>query len=236
MTPSGVRAPAATPPLGAVPTPPALASRLVGGVPPGAAALDPACGDGVLLAALLEADLAAGRDPLEALGRLHGIELDPARAAAARARLERLATGLPHLRAPAASSSPGHPGTCGPDTPARPLHAAEADPSPAGRPPSGAATGGRAHASRAVRVECRDALSCPWPAATWVVANPPWGALSGRPSRRLSAADRRRLARAGPGGWPSLQGPFLERIARHVAEHGTGARLVLPAALLESPR
>ena len=161
-------------------TPPDLARRLV--EPLGAATplLDPACGDGALLAAGFEAALGAGQGLRAALERLEGIERRPGLARAARDRLRALA----------------------------PV---------AGEP----------------RVRTADALAIPWPSATWVVANPPFGSLSGRASRGIAPSERRRFAdRSGPGGWPSLHGAFLLRIARHVARERTGARVIAPAAVL----
>jgi hypothetical protein len=89
----------------------------------------------------------------------------------------------------------------------------------------------------AAEVSCADALdpATTWAPGTWIVANPPWVSYSGREgvarSRPARTAFRQRWASAA--GWPTLQGAFLERIAAHVAEHGTGARVLVPAALLE---
>jgi hypothetical protein len=89
------------------------------------------------------------------------------------------------------------------------------------------------------QIVCADAL-CPatdWPAGTWIAANPPWVSFSGREAERRSKREqdafRQRWASAG--GWPTLQGAFLERIARHVAAEGTGARVLVPAALTALP-
>lgn len=85
------------------------------------------------------------------------------------------------------------------------------------------------------RVRCADALDpdVPWPAGTAVLANPPWVSFSGRraaPTPGVAA----RFAGVG-GGWPSLQGAFLARIARHVGRERTGARVLLPASVLDLP-
>lgn len=78
------------------------------------------------------------------------------------------------------------------------------------------------------RIRCVDALACRWPGASHVVANPPWVSFSGRGA----AADRRPSDRSPAGrGWPSLHGAFVERIAVHVAEHGTSAAVLLPASV-----
>jgi hypothetical protein len=143
--------------------------------------LDPACGDGELLLAALEA---AGGDPDFARRGLFGIELRPDLADRARERLRR-AAGLP-------------PGT-----------------------------------ELERHVVAADALApaASWPAGTWVLANPPWISYSGR---EAGPRDSRAEDKLGPGtGWPSLHGAFLERIAEHVAAEGTGARVLLPAALTE---
>lgn len=149
---------------GAVPTPASLARRLVeplaARLAPGSALLDPGCGDGALLAA---ARTVAG----DAL-RLHGLEIDPARAAEARARL-----------------GPG------------------------------------------ARIAVGDALRAPWPARAHVVANPPWASYSGRQAVRRPA----HLGSAPAGGWPSLHGAFLVRIAEHVARERTTAAVLLPASV-----
>ena len=154
-------------------TPPELARQLAAGLrsPPGAALLDPACGQGELLLGAL----AAGAAP----SRLHGLERSEASARLARERL-------------AAASGPG----------------------------------------LEVSIAPVDALAAEtvWPSGTWILANPPWASFSGR------ASVRSRLA-APPeshGGWPSLQGAFLERIARHVSREGTGARVIVPASLTET--
>ena len=84
--------------LGAVPTPPALARRLVEPLLAGAAdgplprVLDPACGEGELLEqALLALAARAGGDRARAARGLFGIELDPERARRCRARLRLVA-------------------------------------------------------------------------------------------------------------------------------------------------
>jgi hypothetical protein len=92
--------------------------------------------------------------------------------------------------------------------------------------------GGRAGDQAARQVRCRDALLAPesWPAGTAVAANPPWVSLSGR--RRGALAPERaaayRAAYPAMAGWPSLHGAFLERIARHVADERTVARVLVP--------
>ena len=164
--------------LGAVATPPELASRLVRGLEPVERVLDPACGEGELLGAVLEAWGSRGRR-LE----LHGIELDPRRAARCRRRL-------------------------------------------------GRALAGRAGGSR--RVVTGDALEDGriWPGGpgTLIVANPPWVSLSGRQAARgVRARD------PVGGGWPSLHGAFLARIADRLAAWGGGARarVLIPAAVCD---
>jgi hypothetical protein len=167
---------------GVVFTPAPLARRLVRdwvrALPEDVPLLDPACGDGALLLAALEA-LGGGA---EAGARLHGFELDPARAQRARERL--------------------------------------------------ASAGGGSHEELAARVRCADALApeLRWPAGSAVLANPPWVSFSGRQAAKSS---RRPSERSG---WPSLQGAFLERIAQHCETSGRGARLLLPASLLDLPR
>jgi len=145
---------------GVVFTPPGLAAQLAADLPPGVSVLDPACGDGALLAAL------EGRE-------LHGIELDPELAERARKR-------IPHAK-----------------------------------------------------IVCADALAAEqtWPAETWILANPPWLSFSGRHAGRARA----RSGKTGRG-WPALHSAFTQRIAEHVASEGTGAELLLPAALVESER
>ena len=140
-------------PRGVVPTPPELARRVAARVPRGAPVLDPACGEGALLAPV--------RGP-----RL-GIELSPTAAAVARRRFP------------------------------------DAD------------------------VRVADALEVPWPGGTWIVCNPPWCSFSGR---RASS-----VRHATSGGWPSLHGLFLERVALHVGREGTGGVVLLPASVLELP-
>lgn len=82
-------------------------------------------------------------------------------------------------------------------------------------------------------VQCADALApgTRWQPGTWILANPPWASFSGRESARaaLGPGPGQRAGR-----WPSLQGAFLERIARHVAEQQTGARVIVPAGLTET--
>lgn len=159
---------------GTVPTPAGLARRLVAGLGAGlgsglgaglgadlgAGVLDPACGSGNLLL--------AAREELGGAVPLFGLELAPAAADEARARL-----------------------------------------------------------AGSVSIVQADALAArtDWPPDTAVVANPPWGSLSGR---QAWSGERLPNARAG---WPSVHGAFLERIARHVARWGRPARVLLPASV-----
>ena len=113
------------------------------------------------------------------------------------------------------------------------LAAAEAVlPDPAGRlfgieaDPERGAVARRRLGPRAV-VRTADALAVEWPARTHVIANPPWVSFSGR-----QAARGGRSARTA-GGWPSLHGAFVERIADHVADHRTTAAVLLPASVAE---
>jgi len=98
--------------------------------------------------------------------------------------------------------------------------------------------GGAAGERAAEHLVCADALdpAVLWPPATAVVANPPWVSFSGRRSAGTAGAAGARPALPRPGGWPSLHGAFLERIAAHVAQHRTRARVVFPAALADAPR
>jgi len=82
------------------------------------------------------------------------------------------------------------------------------------------------------RILTRDALAreIPWPSEAAIVANPPWVSFSGRQSGSAKVPSPSRPSR---GGWPSLHGAFLERIARYCAHEGTPARVLLPASLLE---
>ena len=101
------------------------------------------------------------------------------------------------------------------------------------------------------RIVCGDALDprLAWPKGAAVLANPPWVSFSGRHAARLDP-DRRRLYRESWeafGGWPSLHGAFLERIAGHLAptesraggslqagdSAGGRARVLVPAAVCE---
>ena len=97
--------------------------------------------------------------------------------------------------------------------------------------------GGEAGESAARHVRVGDALdpATDWPAATSVVANPPWVSFSGREAGSLPKTLLDRYRRAWPTirGWPSLHGAFLERIARHTAREGTRARLLLPASVCD---
>ena len=96
-----------------------------------------------------------------------------------------------------------------------------------------ALVGAGAEPSIRERVRCADALDseAPWPADAHVVANPPWLSFSGRHAGTRSAP-----LPAGLGGWPSLQGAFFHRVARHCGENGVRARLLLPGSLLELER
>jgi len=86
-------------------------------------------------------------------------------------------------------------------------------------------------------VVCADALDprCPWPAGTHVLANPPWVSFSGRRAVELTPEQRARYRRtwASFESWPSLHGPFLERIAAHLAGWRGHACVALPAAVCE---
>jgi hypothetical protein len=78
-------------------TPPALADRLVAlSLPPTAAAvLDPACGGGAFLLATGRALVARGLSPPEAVGCLHGVDLDPLAVDVARAATALWSGGQP---------------------------------------------------------------------------------------------------------------------------------------------
>lgn len=125
---------------------------------------------------------------------------------------------------------------------ARGLHGIELDPALCARARGRlrAAIGGEAGARAAANVRCADALdpAVAWTPGTFLLANPPWASLSGRQSRGVAAevtgADGAigSASRRG-GGWPSLHGAFLARIARHVGEERTGARVLLPASVAE---
>lgn len=164
---------------GVVLTPPALARRLVDSLPPSAAdrVLDPACGEGALLLAALEA---RGNDPSFARSALFGFELDATRAERAREVL-RAAAGLP-----AGTELDQH-------------------------------------------IVTGDALELPWPDATDVLANPPWVSFSGR------QAIARPKSASSLGGWPSMHGLFLERIAQHVHTQQSSAAILLPSPVGFSP-
>jgi hypothetical protein len=84
------------------------------------------------------------------------------------------------------------------------------------------------------RIVCADALdpTRPWPPGSAILANPPWLSFSGRHAAPSPISDSHR----GPGGWPSLQAAFLERIARHCAREAQPARLLLPGSMLELER
>jgi hypothetical protein len=78
-----------------------------------------------------------------------------------------------------------------------------------------------------------DALdpATPWAPGTHLLANPPWVSFSGRHAAPDSAAALPH--HRGPGRWPALHAAFLERAARHLAEHGTQGRFLLPASIAE---
>jgi hypothetical protein len=67
-----------------------------------------------------------------------------------------------------------------------------------------------------------------------VIANPPWVSFSGREHVALPPAERERLRQrfASFRGWPSLQGPFLER-ALELVRPGGRVGFVLPRQVLE---
>lgn len=94
----------------------------------------------------------------------------------------------------------------------------------------------RALAARALpkvelRLEQADALapSTRWPAQAVIAANPPWASHSGR-HRVLRAHG------SAAGGWPSLHGDFVERIAAHCAAECVPALVLLPSAWCELAR
>lgn len=168
---------------GVVFTPPELALHLAKGLesganPPRQPILDPACGEGALLLAALEA---RGGGPGEAK-KLFGIEIDPV-------SRDRALTAM----ARAAGLAPGH------------LEG---------------------------NFICADALdpATRWPRGTAILGNPPWLSFSGR---HASPEPPRGSEHRGPGGWPSLQAAFLQRIAVHCHEQDRPARLLLPGSMLE---
>lgn len=171
---------------GVVLTPHKYAVRLVGHLPGGVTAsiLDPACGDGSLLLAALEA---RGGDPEFARNGLFGIEIDENRAVLARKRLTSAAGLGPH----------------------------ELD----------------------EHIVVADALdtALTWPKGTAILANPPWLSFSGRQGASLEIDAARSFAQMEGGGWPSLHGAFLERIAQHVASEETSAAVLLPASVAYLP-
>ena len=90
----------------------------------------------------------------------------------------------------------------------------------------------------AANVLVADALSpdTPWPTRTRVVANPPWMSFSGRQSVGGDRRDGVELPVRQGGGWPSLHGAFLERIAEHVASQQAQAAVLLPSATCDLDR
>ena len=113
--------------------------------------------------------------------------------------------------------------------PAGALHGIEIDP--------GRAEEARRRLSRAIGAEAalhvhtRDALGPgAWPARTAIVANPPWVSYSGRQAARRQGSPGESL-----GGWPSLHGEFLARIAQHVARERTHAVVLAPESLCHLP-
>ena len=70
-----------------------------------------------------------------------------------------------------------------------------------------------------------------WAPGTHLLANPPWVSFSGRHAAPDSAAALPH--HRGPGGWPALHAAFLARAARHLVEHGTQGRFLLPASIAE---
>lgn len=171
---------------GVVLTPHKFAVQLSGQLPGGSpeAVLDPACGDGALLLAALEA---RGGDPEFARKGLFGFEIDEERAVLARKRIVSAAGLAEH------------------DLDHRILVADSLDP------------------------------ALIWPARTAILANPPWLSFSGRQGASLEIASARSFAQAEGGGWPSLHGAFLERIARHVESEQTSAAVLLPASVAFLP-
>lgn len=115
---------------------------------------------------------------------------------------------------------------------ARGLFGIEIDPDLCARARERLATAaGLAPGELADQIRCGDALdpAHPWPEETAVLANPPWASFSGR----HAASPPETALPVRPGGWPSLHGAFLVRIAEHLAATGLGARLLLPASMLE---
>ena len=82
------------------------------------------------------------------------------------------------------------------------------------------------------RIEVCDALdpAVEWPRKAWIAANPPWVSFSGRQSARDLVPTAQRRA---PGGWPSLHGAFLERIARETGADQTASVVLLPASIVD---
>ncbi len=84
------------------------------------------------------------------------------------------------------------------------------------------------------RLRVRDALFEGQGTFEAVIANPPWVSFSGRERVALPARERERLRErfASFRGWPSLQGPFLER-ALELVRPGGRVGFVLPRQVLE---
>lgn len=68
-----------------------------------------------------------------------------------------------------------------------------------------------------------------WTHGTHLLVNPPWVSFSGRHAPGWEPPPHHR----GPGRWPALHAAFLARAARHLDEHGTQGRFLLPASIAE---
>jgi hypothetical protein len=98
-----------------------------------------------------------------------------------------------------------------------------------------AAEAGLATSDLAANIVLADALApgLRWPTRAHVLANPPWVSFSGRQASPPGTPERARHSHQRRAGWPSLQGAFLTRIARHVAEERVRARVLIPASVAD---